>query len=116
MDDRGLSVDSSDDGTFVPFTDILFNALLGLAVMVFMAFALINPEAKTGIVDLKAEFIITVQWPDGHADDVDTYVEDPAGGHRLVPFARGGFHGPRSRRSRQLSRHADRKRPEFRTR
>ena len=47
MDDRGLSVGSSDDGTFVPFTDILFNALLGLALMVFIAFSLINPEAKT---------------------------------------------------------------------
>ena len=91
MDDRGLSVDSSDDGTFVPFTDILFNALLGLAVMVFMAFALINPEAKTGIVDLKAEFIITVQWPDGHADDVDTYVEDPSGGLVWYHSREAGF-------------------------
>jgi hypothetical protein len=79
MDDFGLHPGSSDDGTFVPFTDILFNALLGLAVMVFMAFALVNPEAKTGTVDLKAEFIVTVSWPDNHPDDVDTYVEGPLG-------------------------------------
>ncbi|MCP8939622.1 hypothetical protein NK718_13930 [Alsobacter sp. SYSU M60028] len=79
MDEFGLTADGSDDGTFVPFTDILFNALLGLAVMVFMAFALINPEAKTGVVDVKAEFIVTVQWPDSNPDDVDTYVEDPLG-------------------------------------
>ncbi|WP_414474461.1 hypothetical protein [Microvirga sp. M2] len=79
MEEFGLSVNSSDDGTFVPFTDILFNALLGLAVMVFVAFAMINPEAKTGIVDIKAEFIVTVQWPDNHPDDIDTYVEDPLG-------------------------------------
>ena len=71
--------DGSDDGTFVPFTDILFNALMGFAFMVFIAFALIKPDAKTGIVDIKAEFIITVNWPDNNPDDIDTYVEDPAG-------------------------------------
>ncbi|WP_051469670.1 hypothetical protein [Chelativorans sp. J32] len=69
----------SDDGTFVPFTDILFNVLLGFAFMVFIAFSLFNPEAKSGLIDLKAEMIVTVSWPDNHPDDVDTYVEDPAG-------------------------------------
>jgi hypothetical protein len=48
-----------DDGSFVPFTDILFNALLGFAVMVFVAFALIRPEARSGAVDVKAEVIVT---------------------------------------------------------
>ena len=70
---------ASDDGTFVPFTDILFNALLGFAFMVFIAFSLINPEAKTGTVDIKAEMIVTVNWPDNLEDDIDTYVEDPTG-------------------------------------
>lgn len=69
----------NDDGTFVPFTDILFNALLGFAFMVFIAFSLINPTAKSGAVDFKAEMIITVSWPDNWADDIDTYVRDPAG-------------------------------------
>ena len=69
----------SDDGTFVPFTDILFNALLGFAVMVFVAFALINPAAKAGNVELKADFIISVNWPDFSPDDIDTYIQDPAG-------------------------------------
>ncbi|MFO1183552.1 MAG: hypothetical protein U1E56_02040 [Bauldia sp.] len=69
----------NDDGTFVPFTDILFNALLGFAVMVFVAFSLINPAAKAGNVELKADFIISVQWPDFSPDDIDTYVQDPAG-------------------------------------
>jgi hypothetical protein len=67
----------SDDGTFVPFTDILFNALLGFSVMVFIAFSLIRPDAKAGSVDVKAEFIITVNWADNNPDDIDTYVEDP---------------------------------------
>lgn len=80
MHDEGLFDPSgSDDGTFVPFTDILFNALLGFAVMVFIAFALIKPESKTGDIDVNADMIITVSWPDGMPDDIDTYVEDPAG-------------------------------------
>jgi len=70
----------SDDGTFVPFTDILFNVLLGLVFMVFTAFSLINPTAKTGIVDLKAELLITVTLPDNDPNDMDLYVEDSAGG------------------------------------
>lgn len=69
----------SDDGTFVPFTDILFNALLGFSLMVFIAFALINPDAKSGMVDTKAELIITTTWPDNNDDDIDTYVQDPTG-------------------------------------
>jgi hypothetical protein len=69
----------SDDGTFVPFTDILFNVLLGLIFMVFTAFSLINPTAKTGIVDLKAELLITMTWPDNNPNDMDLYVEDSAG-------------------------------------
>jgi len=69
----------SDDGTFVPFTDILFNVPLGLVFMVFTAFSLINPTAKTGIVDLKAELLITVTWPDNDPNDMDLYVEDSAG-------------------------------------
>ena len=69
----------NDDGTFVPFTDILFNALLGFAFMIFIAFSLINPEAKLGTVELKAEMIITVSWPDSNPDDIDTYVEEPGG-------------------------------------
>jgi hypothetical protein len=78
MDEHTLSA-SSDDGTFVPFTDMLFNVLLGFTFMVFTAFSLINPTAKTGAVDLKAEFIITMNWPDNDPNDMDLYVEDPVG-------------------------------------
>ncbi len=78
MDDHGLS-SASDDGTFVPFTDMLFNVLLGFAFMVFIAFSLINPTAKTGAVDVKAEFMITMNWPDNDPNDMDVYVEDPGG-------------------------------------
>lgn len=66
------------------FTDLLFNALLGFVVMFVLAFLLINPIAKTGAVDNKAEFLITLAWPDGRKEDVDLYVADPEG--RLVWF------------------------------
>ncbi len=77
LDDDPLG--GSDDGTFVPFTDMLFNVVIGLAFMVFIAFALINPTAKTGAIDLKAELLITMNWPDNDPNDMDIYVQDPAG-------------------------------------
>jgi hypothetical protein len=79
MDEPSLFSGASDDGTFVPFTDILFNALLGFSLMVFIAFALIRPDAKTGTVDTNAQFLITTTWPDNNEDDIDTYVQDPTG-------------------------------------
>ncbi|MGI9421163.1 MAG: hypothetical protein ACR2RA_25335 [Geminicoccaceae bacterium] len=66
------------------FTDLLFNALLGFVVMFVLAFLLINPVAETGAVDNKAEFLVTLTWPDGRREDVDLYVADPEG--RLVWF------------------------------
>ena len=65
-------------GVGVAFTDLLFNALLGFVVMFVLAFLLINPIARTGAVDPKAEFLITLTWPDGRPEDIDLYVEDPA--------------------------------------
>jgi hypothetical protein len=67
---------SSDPG--LGFTDLLFNALLGFVVMFLLAYLLINPVARSGAVDPKVEFLITLSWPDGSEADVDLYVEDPA--------------------------------------
>jgi hypothetical protein len=61
------------------FTDLLFNALLGFAFMFFIAFMLIAKPDQTGKIDNKAEFIISVSWPDFHPDDIDVLVEDPQG-------------------------------------
>jgi hypothetical protein len=44
-----------------------------------IALALVKPEAKAGSVEVKAEVLITVSWPDGAEDDVDVYVKDPIG-------------------------------------
>jgi uncharacterized protein YfaP (DUF2135 family) len=39
---------------------------------------------KAGDIPAKAEFMITVSWPDMNANDIDTWVEDPSG--RVVWF------------------------------
>ena len=79
MEENNLYSGFGDDGTFVPFTDIVLNVLLGFTFLVLITLALVKPEAKAGSVDVKAEVLITVSWPDGAEDDVDTYVKDPLG-------------------------------------
>lgn len=67
-----------------PFTDLLFNALLGFTFLFLVAIMFMNPEAKSGIIDPKAEYIITISWEDNSPDDIDVWLEDPEG--RLVYF------------------------------
>ena len=62
-----------------PFTDLLFNVLLVFTFLFMVAIIFLNPTSKDGNVELKAEYIITVKWPDQSPDDVDTWVEDPQG-------------------------------------
>ena len=62
-----------------PFTDLLFNALLGITFLFFIAIMFMNPIAKQGNVQLKAEYMITVSWPDQRPDDVDIWGQDPRG-------------------------------------
>lgn len=64
---------------FEIFSALLFNSLKAITFMFFISFAMINKPADQGKVDPKAEMMITVTWPDNNPDDVDTYVEDPAG-------------------------------------
>ena len=68
-----------DDRPFDPFSVMLFKALQVVAFLFFIALLVMNPEAKQGKIDTKAEFIITMGWPDGHPDDIDLYAEDPLG-------------------------------------
>ncbi len=62
-----------------PFTDLLFNALLGFVFLFMVAILFMNPIAKLGTANLKAEFIITLTWPNNQPDDLDIWVEDPHG-------------------------------------
>jgi len=62
-----------------PFTDLLFNALLGFTFLFLAAVMFMNPEAKTGIINPKADYLLTINWPDNNPDDIDIWVEDPSG-------------------------------------
>lgn len=60
-----------------PFTDLLFNILLGFILLFFLAILFINPAEKTGKIDIDAQYVITVSWPDGLNEDIDTWIADP---------------------------------------
>ncbi len=62
-----------------PFTDLLFNALLGFTFLFLIAIMFMNPISKQGNVNLKAEYMITVTWPDESPDDIDVWVQEPRG-------------------------------------
>jgi hypothetical protein len=62
-----------------PFIDLLFNALLGFTFLFLVSVMFMNPEARKGRVNLKAEYIISVTWPDHLHDDIDIWVQDPIG-------------------------------------
>jgi hypothetical protein len=59
--------------------DLLFNTLVGFVLLFIIAFLLINPSIKKADIKTKAEFVITVTWNDNSQDDVDTWLQDPAG-------------------------------------
>ena len=76
---KSTALFSKSRNTFDPFTDLLFNALLGFTFLFLVAILFMNPVSKSGIVNPKAEYIVTVNWPDNNPDDIDIWVEDPVG-------------------------------------
>lgn len=63
-----------------PFYDMLFNMLIAFVFCFVIAILAFNPQArKAGDVPAKAEFMVTVAWPDGNPNDVDTWVMEPGG-------------------------------------
>jgi len=76
---------------FDPFSVMLFKALQVVAFLFFLALLVMNPEAKQGKIDTKAEFIVTMNWPDNHPDDIDLYVEDPLGNIVWYHVREAGF-------------------------
>jgi hypothetical protein len=67
------------DEPFDPFAVMLFKALQVLAFLFFIALLAVAPEAKDGKINSKAEFLVTMSWPDQHPDDFDMFVQDPLG-------------------------------------
>jgi hypothetical protein len=63
-----------------PFYDMLFNMLIAFVFCFIIALLAMNPKAlKAGDIPSKAEYIISVSWPDMNPNDIDAWVEDPAG-------------------------------------
>ena len=61
-------------------SDLLLNMLLGIFFMFAISFMLIAPILDAAdIKKPKAEYLITMTWPDNNKDDVDIWVEDPLG-------------------------------------
>jgi len=76
---------------FDPFSMMLFKGLQVVAFLFFIALLAMNPEAKEGKVESKAEFLITMTWPDDHTDDIDLYVEEQLGNIVWYHVREGGF-------------------------
>ncbi len=76
---------------FDPFSVMLFKALQVIAFLFFIALLSIAPDNKEGKVDSKAEFIITMDWPDNHPDDLDLFVQDPIGNIAWYRHRESGF-------------------------
>lgn len=61
------------------FVDLLFNLLVGFTSLFVIAFLLINPIAKTGLIDPPVKFMIELSWADDSPIDMDLYVRGPDG-------------------------------------
>ncbi len=88
MDEFGLY---PREEPFDPLGVMLFKALQVIAFLFFLALLAVSPDSKEGKIDSKAEFIITMDWPDSHPDDLDLFVQDPVGNiawyrHRVAGF------------------------------
>jgi hypothetical protein len=88
IDDFGLY---PKEEPFDPFSVMLFKALQVVAFLFFLALLAISPDSKDGKIDSKAEFIITLDWPDKHPDDLDLYVQDPIGNIAWYRHREAGF-------------------------
>jgi hypothetical protein len=74
-----LSTKSKFQQPFDPITAVLFKIIQALTFFFILAVIFMNPLAKKGIIDPKAEYIITMQWPDNNPNDIDLWVEEPDG-------------------------------------
>jgi len=62
-------------GSGLAFNDLLFNVLIGFVMLFIIAFLLINPISKKADIPVKAEIIITIEWPDESLDDIDIWIQ-----------------------------------------
>ncbi len=76
----GASRKAGREAEVDPFYDMLFNMLIAFVFCFIVALLAMNPKAlKAGDIPSKAEYIVNVSWPDRNPNDIDTWVQDPAG-------------------------------------
>ena len=88
MDEFGLY---PREEPFDPLGVMLFKALQVIAFLFFIALLAVSSDSKEGKIDSKAEFIITMDWPDNHPDDLDLFVQDPTGNIAWYRHREAGF-------------------------
>lgn len=76
----------SNYNTNLSMLDLLFLTCAGFSSLFVLSYIQIkeNNQAAKHNIEIKAEFIITVTWPEDQDCDVDTYVQDP--NNKLVFF------------------------------
>ena len=71
-------------GFGLSFQDMLMAMIAVYAFLFLLAFALINPaQAKAG-VEMKAEYLLMMEWPEASRDDIDLHLLLP--GQQVVNF------------------------------
>jgi hypothetical protein len=88
LDDYGLY---PREEAFDPLGVMLFKALQVIAFLFFITLLMVSVDPNGGKVDSKAEFLITMDWPDNHPDDIDLYVQDPLGNVAWYRHRDAGF-------------------------
>src|SRR5262245_15219462 len=88
MDELGLY---SREEPFDPLGVMLFKALQVIAFLFVIALLAVSSDSKEGKIDSKAEFLITMDWPDNHPDDLDLFVQDPTGNIAWYRHREAGF-------------------------
>lgn len=59
------------------FVDLLFNLLIGFTSLFVIAFLLINPISKQGVVDPPVKVMFEISWDDKSYHDIDLYLKGP---------------------------------------
>lgn len=73
------------------FVDLLFNLLVGFTSLFVIAFLLINPISKTGVIDPPVKFMIELSWDDNSSTDMDLYIRGPDGANVFYANRTNGY-------------------------
>jgi len=69
-------------GFFLAWVDMLYGQMAGFLFLFVLSVMLINPpQASKPSINMNAEFMIKMSWPDDNFDDVDLHMLLPSGRH-----------------------------------